>query len=559
MPHNDDARGKMLERIAKLPRINLHDRRLYDLEMLLNGGFAPLTGFMDRETYESVVEDMRLPNGELWPMPIVFDVPSDSIYSKGDELVLCDRFGYPLAIMTVTSVFTPDKKREAEKVYGTKDTDHFGVKYIQSMMGDVYLGGPVERISNLRTNDFKELRHTPAELKQWFKENKWDKVVAFQTRNPLHRAHAAMIERAAVENDAKALLHPVVGMTKEGDIDYVTRVRAYKRLVDGPMKDTAKLSLLPLAMRMAGPREALWHALIRKNYGATHFIVGRDHAGPGKDKKGVPFYGDFDAQDLVKEHEKEAGINLVPFEFMVYVEEKDAYVPLSQVDKKDTVKNISGTELREMLRKGEAIPSWFSFPEVVEELQRGARQNAVGFTVFFTGLSGAGKSTIAELLYSRLIDEYERTVTFLDGDVVRDNLSKGLTHSKEDRDTNVKRIGFVAREVTKHGGIALCSAIAPYEEARKENREQISEVGEYIEVFVATPLEECKKRDTKGLYKKAEQGLIKNFTGISDPYEEPTDAEIDIDTSDRPVEESVQIIIDYLHEHGFLAKRQEAK
>ena len=544
-PHKD-----ILQKIAHLPRINLHDRRLYDLEMLLNGGFAPLSGFMDQTTYESVVTTMRLPSGEVWPMPITFDI-EENRYKKGDEIVLCDRFANPLAIMTITDVYVPDKLHEANMVYGTTDIEHFGVRYLLTMTGDTYLGGTLEKISLLKNSDFTELRHTPEELKQFFKENEWNRIVAFQTRNPLHRAHAEMIMRAADMHDAKALVHPVVGMTKEGDIDYVTRVRAYKRLVEGPLKDTATLSLLPLAMRMAGPREALWHALIRKNYGATHFIVGRDHAGPGKDKNGAPFYGDLDAQALVQEYENETGITLVPFEEMVYVSEKDAYLPRSEVEKHHTIKNISGTELRAKLRNGEQIPPWFSFPEVIEELERSVqRETQGGLVVFFTGLSGAGKSTIAERLCRRLLEEYNRVTTFLDGDIVRDHLSKGLTYSREDRDTNIARIGFVAREVARHGGIAVCAPIAPYNEARRKNREWITEVGEYIEVYVATPIEVCRKRDTKGLYEKAEQGILKGFTGVNDPYEVPVHPEITIDTQDMTIEESVQQIIDYLKEKG---------
>jgi sulfate adenylyltransferase len=546
---DEETRQTLLNESVHLQHIILNDRQLCDLELLLNGGFAPLKGFLNEDDYKSVIENCRLVTGEIWPMPIVLDVPEGSGYKKGDRIVLCDQFSKPLAIVTIESVYTPDKMREAQQVYGTEDRDHFGVKMLLEQTGEVYLGGTIQGIELPKKYDFQELRRTPEETKEMFKKKGWDTVVGFQTRNPMHRAHFEIVRRAAEEIGGKVLIHPAVGQTKDGDIDYVTRVRSYKHVQQFYAKDFAELSLLPIAMRMAGPREALWHALIRKNYGCTHFIVGRDHAGPGKDANGIPFYGPYEAQDMVKEYEKEIGIKLVTPKEMVYVEEEQIYLPVNEVKEGYTVKNISGTELRALLRRGGEIPEWFSFPEVIKELRR-TEQNRTGFTVFFTGLSGAGKSTIAQLLLTRLQELTGRNITFLDGDIVRQHLSKGLGFSKEDRNTNIERIGFVAAEVVRHGGIAICSAIAPYKESRDKNRLAIQEIGSYIEVYVSTPIEECKRRDTKGLYAKAEQGTIKGFTGVDDPYEIPENTEIVIDTCTMSPEESVEKVVAYLLECG---------
>lgn len=542
------------ERITHLPRLNLAGRALFDLEMLLNGGFAPLEGFMNEEDYTAVIHNMRLVSKALWPIPIVLDLPHEN-FKKGEEVLLCDPYGKPLAIFTINSLFRPDKKKEAELVYGTANLEHPGVQYLFEQMGDVYAGGNVEGIALPEYYDFTELRLTPQELRAWFKEKGWDKVVGFQTRNPIHRAHYEIMRRAADQHDARILIHPVVGMTKEGDIDYVTRVRAYKRLHENHMGEFAKLSLLPLAMRMAGPREAVWHALIRKNYGCTHFIVGRDHAGPGKDSSGKPFYGDYDAQQLAKSLEQEIGLTIVPMQEMVYIENEKLYLPLDEVDTSHKVVRISGTEFRRKLRADEDIPAWFSFPEVIEELRKGPEGRVGGLTIFFTGLPSAGKSTIARALQIKLGELTQKPITLLDGDVVRNYLSKGLGFSKADREENIRRIGFVASEVTKHGGIALCAAIAPYAASREETRKLSEDYGTFIEVYVATPLPVCKKRDTKGLYKKAEEGALQNFTGVNDPYEVPENPELTIDTSALSTAEAVDTIIAYLLEHNLLPKK----
>ena len=459
-----------------------------------------------------------------------------------------------MAILTISDIWGPDKAEEAQKVFGTADEKHPAVDYLMNQAGDVYLGGELAGLELPRHYDYKLLRHTPDGLRSQFEKLGWTTIVAFQTRNPMHRAHKELTVRAAREIGGNLLIHPVVGMTKPGDVDHFTRVRCYKKMMEKFPEETAMLSLLPLAMRMGGPREALWHAIIRKNYGCTHLIVGRDHAGPGVDSEGNPFYGPYEAQKLLSQYAEEIGIQMVPFKLMVYVEERAEYMPIDEVPENLTQLNISGTELRRRLDKGLDIPEWFSYPEVVEELRHAhPPKYRRGFTVFFTGLSGSGKSTIANALVVKLLEHGRRRVTLLDGDIVRINLSSELGFSKEHRDLNVSRIGFVASEITKNGGIAICAPIAPYEQVRKSNREVIGKVGSYIEVHVATPLEVCEERDVKGLYAKARQGIIKGFTGIDDPYEIPVEPEIFIDTSDITQEQAVQKVMHYLENEGFLA------
>ena len=537
------------------PSWDLTPRQLCDLELILNGGFSPLDGFMTREQYESVVTTMRLPGGLLWPMPITLDVTEEAArqWQPGEKLALRDPEGVMLAVLHVEDLWRPDREAEAEQVFGTTNPEHPGVAYLLRQSNPWYVGGRLEGIQLPPHYDYQPLRPTPAELRAQFARLGWRKIVAFQTRNPMHRAHQELTLRAAREVEANLLIHPVVGMTKPGDVDHYTRVRCYQAILPRYPKHTVKLALLPLAMRMGGPREALWHAIIRKNYGCTHLIVGRDHAGPGSDSSGTPFYGPYDAQELVRRHEEELGVAMVPFKMMVYVEEKDGYMPVDEVPEGVRTLSISGTELRQRLAEGREIPSWFTYPEVAEELRRShPPRHRQGFTVFFTGLSGAGKSTIANALLVKLLEMGGRPVTLLDGDIVRKNLSSELGFSKEHRDLNIRRIGFVASEITKNGGIAICAPIAPYDAVRKEVREMIAPLGGFVLVHVATPLEVCEQRDRKGLYAKARAGIIKEFTGISDPYEAPEDAEVVIDTTDMSPEEAAQAILLHLEREGYV-------
>jgi sulfate adenylyltransferase len=461
-----------------------------------------------------------------------------------------------LAVLDLAESWEADHEKEAREVFGTTDKLHAGVNYLLSKANPIYLGGKLRGLEPPRHYDFRHLRLSPRETRAQFEKLGWHRIVAFQTRNPMHRAHLELTFRAAQIAEANLLIHPSVGMTKPGDIDHYTRVRCYEKLTTHYPEQTTMLSLLPLAMRMGGPREALWHAIIRKNHGCTHFIVGRDHAGPGKGADGKPFYGPYDAQDLVRKHQDELGISMVPFQEMVYVQERAQYVPADEIKPGETVLNISGTELRRRLHEGLEIPDWFTYPEVIDELRRThPPRHKQGFTVFFTGLSGSGKSTLANALLVRLLELGTRPVTLLDGDVVRKHLSSELGFSKEHRNLNVQRIGFVASEITKNGGVAICAPIAPYAKARHEVREMIEAYGMFVEVYVATPINVCETRDRKGLYALARAGKLKEFTGVSDPYEVPDDAELRIDTTDISPDEAVQRIVLKLEALGLIGPR----
>ena len=550
-----DSAQKLKLEAAQLPSWDLTARQVCDLELLMNGGFFPLRGFQTEADYNGTVENMRTADGTLWPIPVTLDVSEKFAegVAPGQDIALRDAEGVILAILSISDKWVPNKSKEAEHVFGADDLAHPAVNYLHNVAGPVYLGGAVTGIQQPVHYDFKARRDTPNELRAFFRKMGWRRIVAFQTRNPLHRAHQELTFRAAREAEANLLIHPVVGMTKPGDVDHFTRVRCYEAVLDQYPASTTHLSLLNLAMRMGGPREALWHAIIRKNHGLTHFIVGRDHAGPGKNSQGKDFYDPYAAQVLVAAHQKEIGIEMVDFKQMVYVQEKSQYYPVDEVPEGSTVLDISGTELRRRLREGLEIPDWFSFPQVVTELRRTSPPRAKqGFTVFFTGLSGSGKSTIANALMVKLMEMGGRPVTLLDGDVVRKHLSSELGFSKEHRDINIKRIGYVASEITKNGGIAICAPIAPYTATRRAVREMIEAFGAFIEVHVATSIDECERRDRKGLYKLAREGKIKEFTGISDPYEAPTKAELVVDTEGTDVDYCAQQVILKLESMGLI-------
>ena len=543
------------EAAGDFPSWNLTERQLCDIELLLNGAFSPLEGFLNQDDYDSVVKTMRLKSGVLWPIPVTLDVTEEFAASikPGERIALRDLEGVILATLEVGDVWTPNLDAEAEGVYGTTDEKHPAVYYLKRVGNPVYVGGKLTGIEQPTHYDFKHLRDSPAEVRERFQKLGWRKVVAFQTRNPMHRAHQELTLRAAREVEANLLIHPVVGMTKPGDVDHFTRVRCYEQVLHRYPEQTTMLSLLPLAMRMGGPRETLWHAIIRKNYGCTHLIVGRDHAGPGQDSKGEDFYGPYDAQTLLEEHADELDISMVPFRIMVYAENRAQYIPIDEKTDADHVLNISGTEFRRRLQEGLEIPEWFSFPDVVAELRRThPPRHKQGFTVFFTGLSGSGKSTIANALMVKLMEMGGRPVSLLDGDIVRKNLSSELGFSKEHRDLNIRRIGYVASEITKNGGIAICAPIAPYAATRRAVREMIAPVGGFVEIHVATSLEVCESRDRKGLYALARAGKIKEFTGISDPYEVPENAEMVIDTVDIAPDLAAHRILVKLEAMGFI-------
>jgi len=552
----DDERASELRKASThWPSCDLTPRHLCDLELLLSGAFSPLRGFLGSADVASVCADMRLSDGTLWPIPVTLDVPDElgTQVGPGAFVALRDPEGVMLAALHVEEVYRPDRRAEAQGVFGTTDPAHPGVAHLLERTHPSYLAGTLEGIQLPAHHDYPALRYTPAELRAEFTRRGWRRVVAFQTRNPLHRAHYELTLRAAKDVEASLLIHPVVGMTKPGDVDHYTRVRCYQAIMDGYAHNTAMLSLLPLAMRMGGPREAVWHAIIRRNHGVTHLIVGRDHAGPGADAQGRPFYGPYDAQDLVRQHEAELGVTMVPFRQMVYVEHLDGYLPEDEVPEGARTLAISGTEQRRRLNEGRDLPKWFTPPAVAAELRRSypprVRQ---GFTVFFTGLSGSGKSTIANVLLVKLLELGGRPVTLLDGDIVRKHLSSELGFSKEHRDINIRRVGFVASEITKNGGIAICAPIAPYDTTRKDVRAMVEPGGGFLLVHVSTTLEVCEARDRKGLYAKARAGALPEFTGISDPYEAPDDADVTIDTTQLTPEEAAQQIILHLESEGYV-------
>ena len=556
---NDERAVELKAASRDWPSHDLTSRQLCDLELLLNGGFSPLRGYMTRSDCEAVCQSMRLGDGHLWPVPVTLDITETLAKSlkPGSTLTLRDEEGVMLAVLHVEDVWQPDRAAEAEAVFGSANPEHPGVSHLLGQAKPFYVGGWLEGLQQVSHYDYRQLRHTPAELRAEFSKLGWREVVAFQTRNPMHRAHQELTLQAAKEVEANLLIHPVVGMTKPGDVDHYTRVRCYQALIGRYPKKTAMLSLLPLAMRMAGPREAVWHAIIRKNHGCTHLIVGRDHAGPGSDSTGTPFYGPYDAQDLLRTHEQEVGVRMVPFKMMVYAQELDSYIAEDQVPSGTRALNISGTDLRRRLAEGREIPEWFTFSDVAEELRRShPPRYRQGFTVLFTGLSGSGKSTIANVLLVKFLELGGRPVTLLDGDVVRRHLSSELGFSRAHRDLNINRIGYVASEITKNGGIALCAPIAPYDAVRKEVRAMVAPLGGFLLVHVATPLEVCEQRDRKGLYAKARAGIIKEFTGVSDPYEKPADADLVIDTTDLTSEEAAQQIILHLEREGYVGAEE---
>ena len=549
---SDAERESVLALAARLPRIQLTQRNLCDLELLATGAFSPLNKFMGREDYLSVVHDMRLADGTLFPIPITLPVPSTQHISQDAEIALADERNELLAIMRVEEIYEWNPEEEAKLVYGTTDLRHPLVAEMQAW-GERYISGELKVVRLPKYYDFRRLRLTPAEVRTKLSEMGHERVVAFQTRNPMHRAHEEMTKRAMQQIDGTLLLHPVVGMTKAGDIDHYTRVQSYKVLVDKYYSPrSTMLALLPLAMRMAGPREAIWHAIIRRNFGANYFIVGRDHASPGLDAVNNPFYGPYDAQRLISEHASEIGVQPVFFSEMVYLTDEERYEESSRVAAGRPTASISGTSVREdFLQRGRRLPAWFTRPEVAAILSAAHPQrHEQGFCLWFTGLSASGKSTTADILTIMLL-EHGRQVTVLDGDVIRTHLSKGLGFSKEDRETNIRRIGFVAVEVVRHGGGVICAAISPYRATRNECRTMIGS-DRFCEIFVATPLEVCEERDPKGMYALARKGQLKGFTGIDDPYEPPHNPEITLDTVNCSAEENAERIVSYLIERGFI-------
>ena len=552
-----DLAEKLKQTSGGYPSLTLSQRQLCDLELLMNGAFTPLTGFMGQAAYEAVLDTLSLADGTLWPVPIVLDVAEQLAekLSVGDRLALRDGEGFMPAVLTVEDIWQPDRWREAEKLYGTTDESHPGVRYLMHLVNPVYIGGRIEGVQAPVHHDFENLWDTPREMRALFSKSGWRRVVAFQTSKPIHRLQREIALRVAKELQAHILLHPTVGMTKPGDLQYYARVHCYQAIRRHFPHNLAILSLLPLAMRMAGPREALWHAIVHQNYGCSHMIVGPKHAGPppvpGDD---APFYDTAESRALIDAHVHRLGIEIVHVEPHQYVPSRQEFMGASEMEEKG-LEGVEYTDaqLRQDLAVGEEPPGWFSYPEVVDELRNVCPpRNRQGMTLFFTGLSGSGKSTLAKIIYGKLVEGGRRPATLLDGDIVRQNLSSELGFSKKHRDLNIRRIGYVASEITKNGGIAICAPIAPYKETRRAVREMIEDQGAFIEIYVATPLDVCEGRDRKGLYAKARKGLIPEFTGISDPYEVPERAELTIDTANVSPMEAAQEIYLYLLKEGYI-------
>jgi len=543
-------RAELVRRANGLPSLSLSTRSLCDLELLVTGAFSPLDRFMGEADYRRVVEEMRLAGGALFPMPITLPIPEGCGLRVGGEVALRTAQNVLVAVMRVDEIFAahPD---EARRVAGTGDTRHPLVAEM-AQWPKTFASGPLRAVALPEHHDFAALRRTPAEVRRRLDERGSGRVVAFQTRNPIHRAHEWITKKAAADVDGTLLIHPAVGLTKPGDLDHFTRVRCYSLLVEryyDPRRTL--LSVLPLAMRMAGPREALWHALIRRNFGASHFIVGRDHASPGLDSQGRPFYGPYDAQKLLASRQQELGVTMVPVGEVVYLPDEDRYEESDRVPAGRATASLSGTAVRGALSAGEELPAWFTRPEIARVLREvHPPLHKRGFCVWFTGLSGAGKTTIADVLLVRLM-EHGRQVTSLDGDVVRTHLSKGLGFSREDRDTNILRIGFVAAEVVRHNGVAVVAAVSPYQATRDEVRAMVG-VDRFVLAHVATPLEVCERRDPKGLYAKARRGEVRGVTGIDDPYEAPVNPDLVLETEGVTPEQNAQRVLDLLVARGLV-------
>jgi sulfate adenylyltransferase len=539
----------------QLISLSLTQRQICDLELIFNGGFYPLNNFMNQENYEHVLDHMRLSDGTLWPIPITLDVSLQfaETIKMGQHIALRHPEGLLLGVLAIDHLWKINKTKEAKAIYDTEDSHHPGVFYLYYQIKDFYISGQLFAVSMPSYYDFTHLRYAPSQLRAKFKQQNWKKIIAFQTRNPMHKAHQELTLQAAKKTGGNILIHPVVGTTKPGDIHYYSRVKCYEHIMPTYPDNLAMLSLLPLSMRMAGPKEALWHALIRKNYGCTHFIIGRDHAGPGKNKEGKDYYDVYAAQTLTLQYQHELGIEIIPFQEMVYSLKQNRYFFANEFPNFDQPASISGTELRKKLSENSNIPAWFSYPAVIDELRKTyPTKKQQGFTLFLTGLPCSGKSTLANVLMIQLQEMTHRKITLLDGDIVRAQLSPDLGFTAADRELNITRIGFVANEITKHGGIAICALVAPFENTRKKVRNNIQENGGFIEIYVSTPLDVCEKRDRKKLYQAARQGLIKQFTGISDPYEPPASPELSIDTAAVFLEEAVKEIIKKIQALGYI-------
>ncbi len=552
-----DERAQELRDVSlELPSWALTRRQICDLECIVNGAFSPLEGYMSRADYESVLENSTLEGGLVWPIPIVLDVGAGFAekIEPGNTVALRDGEGFMLAVLHVEEKWEPDKRREANRVYGSDNSSHAGVDLLLNRSGKVYLSGPVECVQSPGHYEFENLWYTPAEIRAQFDKSGWGRVLAFQTSRPIHRVHRDVVMSAAKTYGAHILLHPVVGVSKPGDLNEHGRIHCYQAVLNRFPSHMTQLALLPLAMRMAGPRESLLHGIVHQNFGCSHFIVGPDDGSPPGFDQGNRFYKEYEAQEYLREHADKVAIEPIYVERYAYSKQKSAFIPVSEAG--EGAGQITEGAIRKRIACSEEVPEWASFPEVLEQLARVyPPRNRQGFTLFFTGLSGSGKSTISRIINAKLVEDGRRPVTLLDGDIVRLNLSSELGFSREHRNLNIRRIGFVANEITRNGGVAICAPIAPYSDTRRDVRKLIEENGAFIEIHVSTPLDVCESRDRKGLYAKARKGIIPEFTGVSDPYDEPEHAELTIDTSDAAPMEAVQQVLLYLFTEGYIDYR----
>ena len=549
----DDEHSQLRAYASTLTSVQLSERALCDFELLATGAFSPLDRFMGKDDFEGAVHDMRLGNNTVFPIPVSLPISSETAIKLDSDIALCDTRNNLLAVMTVEEIYEWDHAEFSQLVLGTSDLRH-PLNVEIHRWGNLNISGKLRVLALPKHFDFQNLRLTPEQTRAGLDELGNSNVVAFQTRNSLHRGHEEICHRAISAVAGALLLHPAVGLTRQGDIDSFTRVRTYRALIENRFAAPALLALIPLAMRMAGPREAVWHMLVRRNYGANHFIIGRDHASPGNDSNGKPFYQPTAAQEMALRFSDELGVTALTYDEMVYLPDENKYEEVSKIEKSRQYYPMSGTQMREDLKAGQTLPEWFVRPEVAAILtQTFPPLHKQGICVWFTGLSGAGKSTIAEIL-TVLLNERGRNITLLDGDVVRTHLSKGLGFSKEDRDANVLRIGFVAAEIVRHGGLAICAAVSPYRAARNEVR-RMFEPNRFVEVFVDTPISVCEQRDVKGIYQKARHGQIKGLTGVDDPYEPPARAEIVLDTVKHQPEENAGKVFDHLRLLGLVAEK----
>jgi len=551
----DQTRAEFLCREAiHFPSLNLNQRQLSDLELLLNGGFSPLRGFMGQADYNSVLSDMSLADGTFWPMPITLDIP-DTVAQQlipGSYLALRDPEGFMLAVVTVEDLWQPDKTVEAKALFNSDDLTHPGVAHLLQQTGQYAVSGRLEGLSLPLRHDYPSLHLTPEELRKSFTRRGWRRVIAFQAHQPLHRAQHEFTLRAAMAYEANLLIHPVIGNAESDHPNYFTLVRCYQAIMPRFSSATTAISLLPLYPRGSGLREVFWNAIVQRNYGCSHLIVGGVYTENEGGRRGMDLFQEYCLPTNAAKRNA-VGVELIPFPRMVYVEERAQYLPLEEVPEGLLSASLTDTELKRRLSEGLKVPEWFSYPEVLNELQIAyPARDKQGLTIFFTGLSGAGKSTLAKVLMTKLLEMGGRQVTLLDGDIMRKHLSSELGFSREHRDINVRRIGFVASEITKNHGIAICAPIAPYHATRRDVRAMIEPLGGFFEIHVATPLQVCEGRDRKGLYAKARAGIVKEFTGISDPYETPEKPELVIDTTDISVEEAVQQILLKLEREGYV-------